>query len=481
MLAEKPVQLREGLFSNRLGKAGLPATVTVILIDSLNTDWRYQPSARLQVLTFLADIRPEDHVALYTLGSKLRVLHDFTTNSAELIAKLKTFQGEVVRELQASKAADIYREGPEQRQRDPDVFARLGNTGDSPLVQREAEFFATERATNTLKAMETIAAHLAGLPGRKSLIWVSGSFPIASVMESQLFNLDGQMLAGPVTTGRSVLDDFARTVRRLNHAGVAVYPVDARGLMGDDQFSAPYAKTDAIYKKPSPQANIETLIEIASQTGGRAFYNRNDIRKAIQSSADDSRISYTIGYYPAQEPDGKYHDIKVKVNRAGVTARFRRGYFAFGDVDRKRDVNVVKDDIAQAMWSPLDATGIALNASVRYNSATRDLEVRVQVDPNTITIEKKGDRWAARLDFAFAQKDEERRLFPSNAELLELNLIKENYEKMQSGGLIFNEQIPREERANLLRVVVRDGSSGLTGSLSIPLANVPTYTPNNSK
>ena len=114
-------------------------------------------------------------------------------------------------------------------------------------------------------------------------------------------------------------DQIDAAARALNDANVAVYPVDARGLNPPP-------------KGAPPQGDFDTMNEIADRTGGRAFYNTNDIAGSVREAIDDSRVTYVLGYYPDHgEWNGKFREIKIKVNRPGVEVRYRRGYFAVTD------------------------------------------------------------------------------------------------------------------------------------------------------
>jgi VWFA-related protein len=468
-LVAEPGELKQNIFSNRLMKAGTPASVMVILLDGLNTAWADQTNARGQVLKFLSTIQPTDRVALYSLGRGLRILHDFTTDSAELIAKLNKYRGENLQDL----ASSAIPESPVALSKQ-DILDFFANDPSAPSL-REAEFFTTRRVLNTLGAMEAIASHLAGLPGRKSIIWVSGSFPL-SIGFGEDHNPSKDFAAEPEK--RTFTAEMERTVRLLNHAGVAVYPVDARGLMTDPTLGAETGGVPSVSNKAFTTPNLDAMIEMASRTGGRAFYHRNDIEKAVRMAAEDGRVTYTLGYYPTLEPDDRFHEIKVKVTRPGVTLRFRRGYYAYRQA--KTTEAVVKTDMAQAMWSPLDATALAINARVDLNTKTDQLEVIVQVDPSTVTIEQKPDRWTGRLDFGFTQKDEEWKMYSSISDALSLNLMEDSYRKMAERGLMYRKKLGRDPKAKYLRVVTRDSASGLTGSITVPLKDVKPYTPNES-
>ena len=467
--AVAPVALPQNVFSNRHGKAGLPASVTVILLDTLNTDWGDQVQARQHVLRFLSTIQAQDRVALYTLGGRLRVLHEFTTDTAELIAKLKSFRGDPSAALQASTAA------PGQQ---ADVGGTAAGAGDplsalltqdpSAPTPQEVEFFTTDRVLRTLSTMDVIAAHLSGLPGRKSLIWVSAGFPL-----SLGFGLTGGADAMNQFQ-RSYTDDVMRTIRRLNHAGVSVYPVDARGLMVGASYHASQRGAPST-NAPRFISNLDTMQELAERTGGRAFYNRNDIDKAVRTAADDGRVTYTLAYYPAGEPDNKYHNIKVRVLRPGLNVRHRSGYFAFKDQIPTEEN--VKRDLNQAVWSPLDASAIAMNARVDHNAKSDDFEILLQVEAGDLTIERRGERWVGRVDFVFSQKDAQGRSHTSIGDSLALNLLDDNYKKLATNGLVYRKRVRRAAEATALRIVARDAATGLMGSISVPLKSVRSYAP----
>src|SRR5262249_19061038 len=112
--------------------------------------------------------------------------------------------------------------------------AWLGGTG---VSRQESEFYRVNPATGTYRAVQFIANHLAGLRGRKNLIWVSGGFP-------------------------------TEAVRVLDHANVAIYPVDARGLVADQRFTAesrPTSIDPTNPRQPLTMGSIEKMTEVENQ------------------------------------------------------------------------------------------------------------------------------------------------------------------------------------------------------------------------
>ena len=119
--------------------------------------------------------------------------------------------------------------------------------------------------------MKAIARHVEHMGGRKNLVWVSGAFPISIGFD--------EMKLGDTRDRALYTDEIESASRALMKAGVAVYPVDARGLMVDPAFSAenkgPSMRSARMPATPKPPLNFEehsTMEMLADRTGGKAFY-----------------------------------------------------------------------------------------------------------------------------------------------------------------------------------------------------------------
>jgi len=454
------------IFSNVVaGQRGVPTSVTVVLLDLLNTSWTDQLYARRALMKFLGQIQPQDRVAIFALGRRrLTLLHDYTTDSASLLEKVKKAGGELPSDLDASTL-------------DSDTQEELRNLGLAGLAdanQREADFFAVSRIVNTLATVQTIAQHLSGIPGRKNLIWVSGGFPLT-------IGFDEVPTIGSTREKRTFTQEMDAAVRALNNSGVAVYPVDARGLMvtpGMDasvrgSFGQGAGRSMASRMTPV-QANIDAMRELADRTGGRAAYNTNDLASAVRRAIDDARVTYTLGYYSTDETqDGKFREIKVKVNRPRLDVRHRKGYFALKPSDNTTRTR--QDESRAAVWSPLESTAIAMNVRADFIDQPEPdtLNLFVQIPPGVVTFTKEGDRWKAEVDIVYVQKDEQGRAQgEGTSDSLSLALTDANYAKIEKDGLIRQRRIPRQPAATSVRIVVRDATTGSVGSLTIPFSQI---------
>jgi VWFA-related protein len=460
--AAPPAPLPPHIFSNVMGRqAGVPTSITVILLDLLNTSFSDQQYARKALVKFLGQIQPQDRIAIYALGARsLTLLHDYTTDSSALVARLRKTPGEIPSELDASTLnADT-----QQELRD------LGLESLADANQREADFFTGGRVVNTLATLEAIAQHLSGVPGRKNLIWLSGGFPLT-------IGFDEVPQIGSSRDQRTFTREMDAAVRALNNSGVAVYPVDARGLMVMPGFDASMRGTATIAAQRGRIApmipNVDSMREIADRTGGRAAYNTNDLASAVRRAIDDARVTYTIGYYPADETqDGRFRDIKVKVNRPNVDVRYRKGYFALKPSDATDKTR--KAEMRSAVWSPLESTALAINARVDFIDPPPDtINVFVQIDASTVGFTHEGDRWKAQLDVVYVQKDDRGRMQGDGvADTMSLALTQATYAQVLKEGLIAQRRLPRGPGAVSLRIVVRDAGSGATGSLTVPFSQI---------
>ena len=464
------------VFSNRFEqKTHTPTSVTVILLDGLNTRFEDMAYARAQIIKFLGQLQPQDRVALYTLTTRLTVLHDFTSDATSLLRALERSKGHVSAELAASER-ELAASEPEPA--NPmgidalDEFLKAAN-------QRMADFYTINRVGRTAGTIEDIANHLARLPGRKNLVWVSGSFPFSIGLDTPFT---------PETTSqerRTFSEEIERAARALNNANMAIYPVDARGLMGPSFTTRapafrPGQQGPGLRRNPvgpiglSPdRANIDTMNILADRTGGRAFYNTNDIQGSVRRAIEDSRVTYVLGFYPTHGNwDAKFREIKVQVKRPGLHLRYRRGYLALPEAtfdSKKREVLM-----RAAVDSPLDDTSLGLEARLHVVDVpgAMTLKTELLVYSRDLTLVAQGDRWAGTVDVLFVQRGTDGKELAGELKTLNLNLVRKTYDEIMKKGLGLTRTLPLAPGAAQLRVVVRDVGSGSIGSLTIPLTKL---------
>ena len=485
-----PPPLPPNTFTNRPGAVGgaAPTSATVILFDVLNTSFADQAFALDQVVRFLRQLRPEDRVALCVLGNGLHLLHDFTNDATPLIRALERHgtRHTLVREAATKE--------------DPNTGVSVLDEAVEHLQDRITDFHAQRRARITFSAIETIGNRLAGLPGRKNLVWVSGSFPF--ILNEDLLRPRRPIGAGAETEVlehtpmvRTFSAEADRAARAINHANVAIYPVDARGLIGafppetymqPRTSSRPGRPTFTTLAQTGPLTDVMT--RLADHTGGRAFFNSNDIQGAIRRAVDDSEFTYVLGYYPTHgQWDSKFREIRMRVKRPGITLRYRKGYIALPDESVAAAKSRAAFQIAES--SPMDATGLALTvhaervaapASPRETStqgpdasaAPVEIKLKIVVDARGISLQPEASDFTGGLDFVFLQRDAEGKTLDTDGQRLDLRPSPDAYQKLLAEGLVANWTLRLVPGAHSLRIAVRDRRSGATGTVTIPMTSL---------
>jgi hypothetical protein len=326
--------------------------------------------------------------------------------------------------------------------------------GPTPLAGEVKSFYVAQRTTETLRAFEAIAAHLAGLPGRKALIWISSAFPLQIDLRAPASEIFPEAMGG----NQLYSSEVGRAMTKLNNVDVALYPVDARGLstvspaLSADDFTWP------------------TMDYFAGRTGGLAFHGRNDLDVGIQGAIEDVQASYTLGFYAPQDSSrAGFHKLSVRTLRPGVKLRYKEGYYV--DPPGKISKADRKDAVAQALTGLVDATSIPIEIKATRQKNT--VKLRVSLRPDSLALERKGDRWQGAVEFItrFAKEDGSESA-PPVSRRIEFNLTQRTYEAAQRSGLLFSRTLEMPAKVASLRVLVRNDPSGEIGTLTIPAKDI---------
>src|SRR5208282_2292226 len=449
-------------------KGGTPVNLTVILFDQVNTAQVDQANARNQIVRFLKQMRPEDRIALYALGNELRVLHDFTSDPDALlraVAKAQARSGRLVPDNDPGTGP------PGDTSGDADLDAFLA-AADTSFVQYQT----TDRILRTTDALEAIAAHVASLPGRKNLLWVSSGFPLMIG-----YDMDQSMVRATGLDSRMFLEEVDRAGRALNDANVAVYPVDAHRLTSNlTAITTPYVNPSSS-RVPSTRAatitpnrsGVETMENIAARTGGVAYHDTNDLSAALRSAMNDARLVYTLAYTPSHnEWDSKFRKIKVETRRSGVHLRFRNGYFAIPDAHL--DPTQRQQLLAEAQWSVFDATQISLTfQAVRINADGKPwIRFAILADSAGLRFTDTAGTHDTDMILTLGQKGPDGLLVKEETKTLTFRLKDDKYQEVMAKGMRLTASMPLDPAAVSFRIVLLDAADGHMGSLEIPIAKL---------
>jgi VWFA-related protein len=445
-LAPAPIALPPGVVSNRLEFEGdAPGTATVVLLDRRNTERTDQAYAIQRIVRYLETRRKRDRIGIYTSGRDgFQAVQDLTDDK-ELLRR-------AANSLKPQETSYIC----------------------ADLQGREAEACTDGeilgRVLDTKHALKGIARHLAKVPGRKNLIWVTAGFPII-------------WPAPPSVPLYNFTPDMEEAARALNNANVALYAVDARGLIGalGQLTGVPNAESRGpaslaammrqnlarAYRAVGP-TGIDTMNLLAGLTGGDVYFNTNGIEDSIQTAVEDADLTYTLGFYPAQESkDRDLHSLKVKVARGGVSVRYRENYSA-SLTPAKAHGRPTNDrpTMDQLLNDPLNATQLELFAETAPDQAhPGSYLVRVSVDLHDVQLEHQNTSWVGLLNISFFVEG-------SKSGQTIAKKIEIHEEQLAAGlekPLVVETSIALEAPRGILHVVAQDQATGAAGSLRLPL------------
>ncbi len=490
-----PRPLRPDVFTNRPEYHSVGGPPVILLLDGLNTPPGQQIYVRQQILKYLANLKlPGRGTAILALGNDLSVLQDFTTDSQLLMAAVRGYKGGHTAvdiesppiEIPVTTAPGAGVPAQANVQAPPtsggagideaasvsagtNVFNSFQELADS-LKRFEKNVASDEqdvRVRATLAALRFIGRSVAGYPGRKALLWFSASFPFHLALDE----------TADLEFSKSYRAEVAQTAAVLSDADVAVFPIDARGLLTATALADPSIPATAGFPSKSLASATwhkfdaeATMDHLARDTGGEVFRNTNDLNAALQTAVADSSSYYVLGYYPERKSwDGKFHNIKVTLANKHPKVRSRTGYFAADPADwRKADDE--KQMISPSSLHTLAATGLLFYAHLLPpEKKGQPVTVEILVDAGTVSFGSGPDfAHNADLEFQVGAFTPDGKLTRLETQLARADLRPETYQQFMKNGIPVRVQLSLQAGRYLLRVAARDNRNGHIGTLDIP-------------
>jgi VWFA-related protein len=470
----KALSLPPGVFTNRAEFTPGPArNIMALVLDELNTPTQFSMRVRATAARYLKALPPQTRVAVFHMGARLRILHDFTDDADSLRARIEKavlamplqpetdFDRSVI---EAEQFVDMFKD-------DPQMEALMAEMVRSQL---EVEMMANAQARRarlekTLASMESLGQHLAGIPGRKNLVWISGGISMLSVT--------GAMGTGPHGSIESFENKVKQTSQKLAQQGIVLYIVDAKGL--DLPMSTSAASRGAMPVRGrgrfEPQQDAETVSSdtrpamelMSSTTGGRYLYNNNDLMEGFKKAASDLEGSYTLGFYVSEQPDSKWHNLKASVKRSGVSLRHRKGYLS----EAVATPTLWTNEMAMAVIAnPIGSSAVQLTASCAptADGEAGTLQVNLRIEAGSLRFHEEGQEHQAQIQVIFAERAPNGGVrLTTDAPTVKVPVP--HWEAAQRAGLRYERRWKPAPDAVSLRVVVRDMITGQYGTLDVPL------------
>lgn len=440
--------------------ASAPRSLTIVLLDSLNTLSGSAPlpyettpfwledhalaNAKQRLIEFLKQADSRDRIAIYGLTQSLHVLCDFTCNREQLLSVVSKYDATSHSQRDTAEPGNFHTPVPgafnERVDEDAQELASLNNQA---------------RAQTTMAALGAIAAHVADIPVRKNLLWLTANLPFS-----------GRVIASI-----------------LSHANIAAYPVDARGLLP----RAPQQNLEGVMDADAfalgtlgapPAMSVEpigigAMNDMADDTGGRAFVNTNDLTGAIRQAIEDSAVTYTLGFYiPTESIDGQFHEIKVEVKRKGVIAHYPKGYFAFQDAPVSKEES--RRSLLTALHSPIESSAIPVQVKIDRveKPLPHCLSIFGSIDIHNVQAIKNGNIQRFALDVVTVEQDQSGKVVAQSGSTINVDLSDKRHSDYVNSGVPFHQYVQPKTDATTVRILVEDPSTAAVGSLVIPLSQI---------
>jgi VWFA-related protein len=473
-------------------------SVNVILLDALNTAYADQVFVRSQMIRYLKEMKPGPRLAIFTLGSKLRMLQGFTTDSSVLLAALDAPKNrpEISQLLKTREEAQTERDFVNWLVTESQVQEAIDS-----MKQFQAESSASQtdvRVRITLEALQQLGRYLTAIPGRKNVMWFSGSFPISIFPDS---DTPDQMNAA-----RQYGPELQKTAEILTNAQVAVYPLGAEGLSTnsleastqtrfaiDDILMVREQERDRQNRIQDRATSHNTMELLAKETGGEAIYDTNGLNSALAKMIDNGTRYYTLTYTPSDpKMDGSFRRIQVKLEKGNYRVAYRHGYYA-----EKAQTGAVSEAKPSDLLMPLMVRGLPDFTEVIYKAHVAPLATQPAADTKVaggnVSLKRPFTRYGVDLavsvqDLQIAPGDDGKRhgslevaLVAYDAEGMPVNwvirkppvsLTPEVYAEMQRHGLQMHLEIDIPKGDYFLRTGVYDIASNKAGTLGVPVADM---------
>jgi VWFA-related protein len=537
---ERPVEaprpaMKEVLAPNVFSNSALPAeegAVTLVLLDLLNTPMADQAYAQDELIKFLKSKPADAKFALCILGNRLEMIQGFTGDQATLLAAAKGKKAsQRNRPLWRSAAAE---QTPFEGNRVSTRFEPTLDSFASAYALQESELRlvnADQRMEVTVNAFAHLARYLAGVPGRKNLVWLSGSFLLGIYPDS-----NGQ---NPFLGTRDYGDNLKKVANLLGEAHVAVYPVDVQGLQTNPLFTAanenltspmsqqPLFPADPVItprglfsRNPNlgvPASTLSdqvgqfdlsqadehaTMSELAAHTGGEAFFNTNGIAQAIHAAEEQGANYYALSYTPSNKKyDGSFRKVKVTIAGKRYRLAYRSGYYAMDSFAPANPSKDLASSLARAAMQagspqsrqilfgarvvPVGKPRVLENSPADTKPSKKNKVPQTPVEVQRYAIDHAvnfsdlhfgqtpGGSYHDLLNFMVTAFDERSTLVASQIARTKADFSPEAMKDVVAGGVRMHQEIEVPVKSTTMRVGVEDLSNGHIGTIEIRLPVPP--------
>lgn len=361
------------------------APLTIFVVDQLNSSFEDFAYIRYEVRRFLMAQPPQlaSSSELMVIGDQsLELLQGYTRSRADLLYALDHLPAAL------------------------------------PFKKMLPSFF-WERFGQSIDALQQIALQNKGVPGRKNIIWVGHGGPNINIDPIDLpGNLEDELMQYVHSTTNMLVD--SRISLFVIYPGLSVQ---------NTNISMSAMQADAEIGDDDPFAGDINFGVLVNETGGKLFFNRNDVDMEMRRSEQMGANYYTLTYQPQNDDqNGKFRRIRVTLRDHNLRVVTKAGYFApdqHAPIDTRQQ-NMLKLAEAAQSTIPFTALGVGLANVIRHPD-TRTAEFTVQLGSKNLQFLPRDDgKYAANLILAAVSLDANQQIKASRTEAVTVISTKED-------------------------------------------------------
>jgi VWFA-related protein len=317
-----------------------------------------------------------------------------------------------------------------------------------------------ERFTQSIDALQQIALQNKGIPGRKNIIWVGHGGPSLYL---DAFGL-------PPKTAEKMREYVHLTTNMLVDARISLFVIYPGLPVRDRSLSISAMEAGIVIGDNDPFSGDINFGLFANETGGKLFYNRNDVDAEIERSQELGSNYYTLTYQPGSvEPDGKFRRIRVTMRDPSLHVITKAGYFA---PDKKAIINdrqqqMIKLANAVQAAIPFESLSVSVANVVRHpDSRTAEFTVTLE-SKNLDFLPAENGMDSALLIVAAASLNSDRYILASRVQHTALQTPSQNLANLPIVATHFQIVVPYPKRTRTIRVAVEDLNGGRIGTAEL--------------
>ena len=425
----------------------------VFYVDNQNI----QPQTRNRMFKRLKEfiveaVGPNAEGMIVTYNKSLKVRKNFTSHPNELVSTLDEI------ELDTGGGTNAVADRKDTLQRIDDAKSSMEAqnyaVAYSKALRNDIEF--------TVDALVDTITSLAGLQGRKNLIYVSEGLPATAGLE--MYEAIRQKFQDPSASMQEFEYDlnsrYMKIISAANANGVTMYTLDASGLQTDSTMSAENRTTDIHVNDFFVRQNMQGPIRMmAEQTGGLTAINTNDWKANLDQIASDFSNFYSLGYRAAKGASDRGHRIEVSVKRKGLTVRTRTTF-----MEKSIETRTAESVVASLHYARNDnplGVSVSVGDAKPYDNSNYLLPIRISVPIGKLGLVPSGEAYLGNFFIYFVVLDVTGNQSDLQIQKQDIKVPQKDLAVAQRKDFYYDVQLVVVPGGQKLAVGVRDGVSNV--------------------